>query len=128
MGADGDAADVLAAEHAWVEAALRGDATTLGALAAPSLVYVHATGQTDSRDAYLAAIRSGTVRYERLAERGVRVRHAGRAVLLVGEAEIIVATPGGTVRGRNRFLHVWAPDGHAWHLAAAQATRVADGS
>jgi hypothetical protein len=120
-----DQALLLAAEEARRQAMLDGDTLKLGLLMSDSLVYLHSTGVSDSKDSYLLQLSSGALRYEALA-------FVAPSVKLLGSVGLVSAVMQATVlRGQARrevassYLAVWEKTASGWLLQAVQATPLA---
>ena len=120
---------VLAAEEWRRQALLSADLEALQVLLADALVYVHSTGASDSKDSYLAKLRSGSLRYQALQFEDLQARgvgQAGDAVVVTGRMVAEVLKDGQPRAVRSLFMTVWtrAP-GTApvpWQLCAHQGT------
>jgi uncharacterized protein (TIGR02246 family) len=124
-----DASDeVLHAEQARTMALIAGDFAALDKLMADDVTYVHASGQHDTKQTYLAALRSGVLSYQswQAHEIHVRILRDDVAVLngiytvhamdhRVGNDEIIIDI---------HFLTVYARRDGRWQQVAWQSTRV----
>jgi ketosteroid isomerase-like protein len=87
------ASQVLAAEKARTAALDRSDLGALQRIMADDDTYVHASGKVDSKASYLAAIRSGVLRYISWRPIGplqVRALDRGDAAVLNGEYRVRV--------------------------------------
>ena len=116
---------VGAAEDRRYAAMLAADTAALGDLLSETLIYVHTTGDTDTRQSYLDAVRTGFVEYRHLERRDERwvirpglVLSAGRQLglsLLQGKPGLIDVA----------YLSAWTLEDDSWRLAAWHATRYA---
>jgi ketosteroid isomerase-like protein len=87
----GDAVqEVLAAEQARTAALDRSDVAALTTIMAEDVSYVHASGKVDTRQSYLAAIRSGQLHYISWRPEGLHVRVLGDTAVLTGEYAVRV--------------------------------------
>jgi hypothetical protein len=119
------AGDIIATEKALYRAMIDADLEALGVLLAPDLAYIHSNGVLENRIAYLAQVKKGFYRYERIAGRRVKTERAGGMVLRRGILVMDVATDGGPVT--TVTLHhtlVWRRQGRNWQLLLRQATRI----
>jgi ketosteroid isomerase-like protein len=123
----GDAVEeVLAAEQARIAALERSDVAALTAIMAEDVSYVHASGKVDSRQSYLAAIRSGQLHYISWRPESLHVRVLGDTAVLTGEYEVRVLD----ARVQSRpfdidilILSVYARREGQWRQIAWQSTR-----
>lgn len=83
LGADAIARDeLLALEHARLEALDQQDVAAVGALMDPELIHIHATGRVDDLDAFLAGLRSLPRKTRRIS---LTIRIYGDTAVLTGE-------------------------------------------
>ena len=118
---------VLAAEERRRQALLSADLVALQGLLADALVYVHSTAASDSKDSYLAKLRSGGLRYQALQFDDVQARllgTAGDAAVVTGRMAAQVLKDGQVRAVRSLFMTVWARSAAAgdWQLCAHQGT------
>ena len=118
---------VLAAEERRRQALLSADLVALQGLLADALVYVHSTVASDSKDSYLAKLRSGGLRYQALQFDDVQARllaPAGDAAVVTGRMAAQVLKDGQLRAVRSLFMTVWARSATSgdWQLCAHQGT------
>jgi ketosteroid isomerase-like protein len=118
--------EVMAAEQSRVAALDRSDVPALERIMADDLTYVHASGQTDTKSSFLAAIRSGQLHYISWEPKGLHVRVLGDLALIDGQYAVHV-TDSRVQRDPfnvNIFiLTVYAHRGGRWQQIAWQSTR-----
>lgn len=126
---------VLAAEERRRQALLASDLQALQALFDDALVYVHSTAASDSKDSYLAKLRSGSLRYQALAFEDLQahcIGEAADAVVVTGRMAAQVLKDGQPRALRSLFMTVWSRSAGAgeranatpWRLCAHQGTPV----
>jgi uncharacterized protein (TIGR02246 family) len=128
LGADAASDEVLHAEQARTAALIAGDFAALDKLMADDVTYVHASGQHDTKQTYLTALRSGVLSYQSWDAHEIHVRMLGSDVAVlngiytvhamdhrVGNDEIIIDI---------HFLTVYARRDGRWQQVAWQSTRV----
>jgi len=128
LRADAASDEVLHAEQARTTALIACDFAALDKLMADDVTYVHASGQHDTKQTYLAALRSGVLSYKSWEAREIHVRMLGSDVVVlngiytvhamdhrVGNDEIIIDI---------HFLTVYARRDGRWQQVAWQSTRV----
>jgi hypothetical protein len=119
----GRPAEIGALEDRRYAAMVAADVSTLADLLSESLIYVHTTGDTDTRQSYLDAVQTGFVEYRHLERRDERwtirpglVLSAGRQLglsILQGKPGVIDVS----------YLSAWTFEQGSWRLAAWHATR-----
>ncbi len=120
----GDAEAVRQAEHAWAQAALKGDAGALDKILADDMTHTHGGGRTESKAQFLEAIRSGAQKYEAIDYGEIGVRVYGATAIVTSEPNIRTVNSGQPSSSHSRFLHVYVKQGGAWRLVAHQSTRI----
>jgi hypothetical protein len=115
-------ASLLEAEEARRQAMVDNNVQKLDMLMADSLTYVHSSGITDNKQAYLLLLSSGTVTYETVSFDNLTIKLIGQVGLVTGTMKA------GLMRGGNRkqiataYLAVWESIDGQWLLHAVQAT------
>jgi ketosteroid isomerase-like protein len=122
-GAGSAAAEVAALERARFAALERNDLATLGTMLADDLVYCHSNGRCETRGEFLEALRSGAMRYRRIAVLELRPRSVGEAVLVHGRIDLDAEMQGTAVRLQLVYTDLYARRDGRWRLVAWQSTR-----
>jgi Domain of unknown function (DUF4440) len=115
-------ASLLEAEEARRQAMVDSNTQKLSALMADSMVYVHSSGITDSKPAYLQLLSSGTVTYETVAFDGLNIQLIGSVGLITGTMKASLMRSGNRKQIATAYLAVWEHVGGDWLLHAVQAT------
>ena len=118
-----DVEAVLAAEDRRYRAMTEADLPALEQLLAPELSYAHSSGVRDSRDEYLAKLRSGYYVYRRIEHPVERVAVAGDGAIVVGRMTADVDVDGVPKTIDNLALAVWTRAGGSWQLLGYASTR-----
>lgn len=119
-------AEILAAEKARCDAMLANDNAALDAVLDPRLHFAHATGAVDDKDAFLAKMAAGRIKYVALVWSEERVLElAPDAAMLTGRMNTDVQVEGVVKELRNRVITVWSRTGGAWRMVAFQSTPLA---
>jgi uncharacterized protein (TIGR02246 family) len=83
--------EVMAAEHARVQALLNLDYAVLDKVMADDLIFCHASGMTDTKMTYLAAMHSDVLHYYAIDGTGMKLRMMGdKAAVLNGPVTLKV--------------------------------------
>jgi hypothetical protein len=122
MADDVDVKAVLAAEDRRYQAMLDGDLETMDQLCADELSYAHSSGVRDTKDEYLAKVRSGYYVYHRIDHPVERVEVVGDAAIVVHRmtADLDVGDTRKTID--NLALAVWTRASGDWRLLACAPT------
>ena len=117
-----DVQAVLAAEDRRYRAMVDGDLDTLGELLADGVCYTHSSGSRDTRDEYLAKLRSRYYVYRRAEHPVDRVEVTGDTAIVVGRMTALVDVAGVPKSLDNLALAVWTRAGGSWQLLAYAPT------
>ena len=96
----------------------------LAALLADDLVYVHTSGEVESKRQFLDRLRSGSLRYRSIEPTDVLVRTYGDAAVVTGRSKMAVTTGGSDRQFEILYTAVYAESGGRWQLVSWQSTRV----
>ena len=117
-----DVQAVLAAEDRRYRAMLDSDLTALDELCADELSYAHSSGTRDTKDEYLAKLRSGYYVYQRIDHPVERVEVAGDTAVVVGRMTADITVQGTPKTIDNLALAVWTRASGSWRLLAYAPT------
>lgn len=122
--ADALKAAVLRADETRVYAMLAADTAALDDMLAPDCLYVHSNGATQTKPQFLAALKSGQIKYSALRYVAPpQVRLYGEAAVLHGTTQIEVAgSDGKTVKPTLLITAVYAMLNDRWQLVSYQST------
>jgi ketosteroid isomerase-like protein len=125
FGAGSAEKDVLAAVDAWKEAALKGDAVSLGKLYHDDLAYTHSNAMTQNKAVAIASETNPTGVYKGISMRDVSVHVYGDMAIIEYKLDLT------HFAGDTAHLHeimVWLKSSKGWQLLARHATRLALGT
>jgi ketosteroid isomerase-like protein len=117
---------IIAAEQRRCAAMLAADNEALAALLDPHLQFHHATGAVDDREAYLAKMAAGRIKYVGIgwSEEHVTMLSAD-AALLTGRMTTDVQVEGADKQLKNRVMTIWRRHDGSWRMLAFQSTPIA---
>ena len=115
-------ASLLEAEEARRQAMLDSNTQKLGMLMTDSMTYTHSSGITDSKQAYLQLLSSGTVKYETIAFDDLNIQLIGPVGMITGTMKAGLMRSGARKQIATAYLAVWEHVGGDWLLRAVQAT------
>jgi ketosteroid isomerase-like protein len=121
VGTD-DAAAVLAAEDRRYRAMVETDLVALDQLLDDRLSYAHSSGARDTRDEYVAKVRSGYYDYLRIDHPVERVEVIGDTAMVVGRMTCDLTVQGTPKTIDNLALAVWVRTAGEWRLLAYAPT------
>ena len=120
-----DSADqVREADRSRIRAMVTNDLEKLSALLAADLVYVHTTGEAESKLEFLQRLRSGSLRYRSIEPADVRVRIFANSAVVTGRAQMAVTNAGSDREFQIRFTAVYTASAGGWQLVSWQSTRI----
>lgn len=116
---------VRTADSTRVLATIAGDADRLDDLLSDQLIYGHADGRAQTKDDFLAAVRTNRMRYEAYDYEELQISQVDEGVaLLTGRASLRVRMGEQQVAFRLRFLAVWRHEAGTWRLLAYQSAQI----
>jgi hypothetical protein len=115
------AAGVREASAGWREAAIKQDKAGLDRWLADDLSYSHASGLTQNKAEYIAAVTKGPSHYETFQESDTKITIYGIAAVLTGFEDV---KPNKGESYRVRRLEVYVNNNGRWQMAAHQSARV----
>ncbi len=113
---------VREATSGWRQAIIRQDEAALQRVLADDLSYSHASGKTQNKAEYIAAVTKGPGNYESFSESDTKIRIYGKTGVLTGYVDVKTV---GRPSYRVRTLEVYVENDGRWQLAAKQSARVA---
>jgi ketosteroid isomerase-like protein len=116
--------EILEIENQRIQAMIAGDLATLERLLADDLSYVHSTGQVESKQEFLARLKSGDLKYRAMPREEVKVRILGCAAIVTGKAKADVESKGLKLSFPMRFTDIYVKRAERWQLIAWQSTRM----
>lgn len=116
--------EVRAAEKSWSEAVKTRDLATLEKIFSEDLIYAHSTGNIETRDEYLARLKSGKQRYDTMTYEKTKVTVHGSSVVLHAVTRFTGKNDSGDFNDHLMMIHFWVKKGNQWRLVAHQTTRI----
>lgn len=114
-------------EQQRVAALTARDYDTLAAMTSPTLSYSHSAGALDTKDSWLASLRSGQVAFRRLAHRDPAVRFLSPDVAMLNSlADVEVSVGGALQKMVLRTTIVYVRKGGEWLFEAWHSSRLPD--
>jgi hypothetical protein len=115
------AAGVREAAAGWRQAVIRQDEAALQRWLADDMLYSHASGRTQNKAEYIAAVTKGPSHYESFQDSETKIRVYGKAAVLSGFVDVKLV---GTDSYRVRTLEVYVENNGRWQMTAHQSARV----
>jgi hypothetical protein len=116
--------DVRQAERDRFAAMVKGDVGTLDKLLAPELSYTHSNAQVQDKGGFIAAIKSGTIKYLSIDPSEVNVVVFGNTAVVTGGASLHVLQNGTDLTIKIRYTNTQINRTGSWQMVAWQATRL----
>lgn len=116
--------DVLRRNTERFQAMVAGDLDRVEAMMSEDLIFVHTTSAVETRDQFMARLRSGNVRYVAIKELDVRVERVGEQALVLGSMSQDVEVAGARRTIKCRALSLWIPSASGWLMRSYQSTLI----
>jgi hypothetical protein len=119
--------EVRIADTARVLSTLRSDTDRLSRLLSDGLTYGHADGRVQTKEVFLAAVRTNRIKYEAYdyLEKNI-TRVSDDLAIMTGRVHLKASAGKEHVEFALRFLSVWRREDGVWRLFAYQSTRLSD--
>jgi len=118
---------VLAADDARLQATIASDYDALDRLLSDELVFVHANGKRDDKQAFLDFARSGHIRYRTIARSETAVKVTGNVAVVCASVNVEVTVGGENRSSPLRYMSVWAKGTNGWRMLAIDNVRPSAG-
>jgi hypothetical protein len=115
---------VKAAELARFEAATKNDLDTLGKLLADDLTYTHSTGVLETKEVFLASLKSGKLQFKTIEPADLQVRVFDKTAVINGTAKVSVVSEGKPKDLSLRYTDVWVNRAGKWQMVAWQSVKL----
>ena len=96
----------------------------LAPLLADDLVYVHTTGERETKQQFLSRLRSGSLRYRSIEPLETDIETAGDTTTITGRAKMGVTNNGSDRNFEIRYTAVYRLTHGRWQLTHWQSTRL----
>ena len=93
-----------------------GDIEGFALLCHPDLIFLHATGETETCESYLAKLRAGRYTYNHVEHPLHSVSVVGETTVVLGDVIAELSAEGQTIQLRNRVVATWVRTGQSWRL------------
>ena len=113
--------DILALEAGRYAAMIAVDEAALEKCFSDDLIYVHSSGALDTKESYIAAIKSGKFRYLKCERFEETVRIYDQTALVTGRAVFEAVIEGTPRMLRLRYLNVWTHTAAGWKFVGWQS-------
>ena len=115
---------VRAAEKSWTEAVIKQDFAALDKIYASDLIYAHSTGNVETRDEYIARLKTGKQRYDTMTYEKSKLAIHGPSAVMHSIVRFTGKNDSGAFNDHLLLMHLWVKKGKTWLLVAHQTTRI----
>ncbi|GLB69126.1 hypothetical protein AHIS1636_35690 [Arthrobacter mangrovi] len=95
---------------------MNGDTEGFALLCHPNLIFLHATGETETRESYLSKLEAGRYTYNRVEHPIHSITVADGTAVVMGDVIAELNAEGKTIRLQNRVLATWVQTNQGWLL------------
>lgn len=111
-------------EKGWAAKVTSGDHAGLERILGGQLIYAHSTGTIENKSEYMARLRRGAQKYDRIEHQSITVRIYGDAAVAHSKVRMTGTSDTRAFDDRLMMMHVWVKQGGRWQLAAHQTTKL----
>ena len=123
-----DESTVRQAQAIRFQAMIDMDVATLETLLADDLTYTHSTGLLETKDEFLEAVQSRTIKYLSISPTDMQIRIYDDFAVSAGITAVRVHVGGQDLAASLRITEVHRRNGGSWQLVAYQSTRIPEES
>ena len=116
--------EVLQAEQERIAAVISANIARLQQLLSDDLTYTHSSALVESKTDFLNSIKSGTIKYEAMNHKMVKVSLYGDTAVLRGQSDVKLQSKGQPLSLQLRFIAVYVKKDGRWQMTAWQSTRL----
>jgi len=121
---DAEQARILTLESAWNQAVQQKDASALGILLAPDLIYVEYDGTLMNKGQYLASVHSPSMQPLHIVNESTSIHRYGPVAVVNGVYREVGVKKGKAYTLRERFTDTWIRRGDNWVCVASESTLI----
>lgn len=118
-------ATILQLEQRWEDALTKSDVAAIDKLYDDRIVYTHSSGKVDTKQSYLAAIKSGATKYQSMTRDDIKVSVYEHTAVVICHWSVRVIAGNNKTDMNARYLHVYVEQADGWKLVAHESTRIA---
>lgn len=116
--------EILKLDVSRFAAMTRGDLGELRRILADDLTYTHSTGVTETKQEFLSALESGSIKYVSIESDDAKARVYGTVVVVNGRARVKVNSRGQEQSFSIRYIDVYVRRNGKWQMVAWQSSRL----
>lgn len=111
-------------EEAWAKAVVDGNIGALEKMFTDGLVYAHSTGIVETKQQYIARLKTGKQHYAHITHESIQVVPYGDAVVTHSNLRMDGTSNGKPFNDHVIMLQVWVKQNGTWRIAAHQTTKL----
>jgi ketosteroid isomerase-like protein len=119
---DATAQEARKAMDSFIAAVQKNDVSGAGRYLSDDLIYTHSTGVVETKNEYLAKLRTGDQKYSGIEFLNPKIRTWGNAAVLNTQARMTGASKGVPFDNTLFLMQVWVKQGNDWRMVAHQTT------
>jgi ketosteroid isomerase-like protein len=116
--------EIRDAEKAWATAVVAHDYPALEKIFGDKLIYAHSTGAVESKEQYMARLRSGIQKYDAIQQESLRLVPYGDSAVSHAILRMTGTSNGKPFNDHVMAMHVWHRQDGTWKLVAHQTTKL----
>jgi ketosteroid isomerase-like protein len=116
--------EIRQAEKDWAGKVTSRDYAALDQLLAGQLIYAHSTGVIENKSEYMARLRSGVQKYDKIEQQSLTVRIYGNSAVAHSKVRMTGTSDTRAFDDKLMMMHVWVKQAGKWQLVAHQTTKL----
>jgi ketosteroid isomerase-like protein len=115
--------ELIAMEHRWIDATIKGDADAFASFMADQYVAVVSNARIRDKATWVEGVRSGGLKYESVELRNLKVRLYGDTAIVTGEYTQKATSNGQDYSARGAYVTTWLKRNDRWQAIASGFSR-----
>jgi len=111
-------------EKNWASTVTSGNLAAIEQILGDQLIYAHSSGVIETKREYLARLRTGQQKYDRIEHQSMNVKVYGETAVVHCKVRMTGSSNAKPFDDQLMMMHVWVKQGGKWLLAAHQTTRL----
>lgn len=116
--------EIRATEKEWSAAVAANDFAKLDRFLGAGLIYAHSTGAVETKEQYLARLRTGAQKYDGIEYEKTSVHIYGDTAVAHSHVRMTGKSNGAPFNDRLMMMHLWVKADGRWQLVAHQTTKL----
>ena len=116
--------EIRQVEKDWAAKVTSGNHAALDQMLDAQLIYAHSTGIIENKSEYMARLRRGLQKYDKIEHQNLTVRIYGNSAVAHSKVRMTGTSDTRAFDDKLMMMHVWVKQAGKWQLVAHQTTKL----